>query len=138
MTDEPLPPGEDGLPFGLRGLSSPLAPPKESVEGQRGLAESIFDFVAELERHTDLAKLEARGTVRLALKQAGLEPRSVNREQMDVMLTRLMPGELKGRGVEDPDGVCRDLRTALRARCPGDASPDPESPEAIFRRLAQS
>lgn len=115
-----------------------MASPKESDEGQRGVAESIFDFVAdELERHTDLAKLEARGTVRLALKQAGLEPRTVNREQMDVMLARLMPSELRGRGVDDPERVCQALRTSLEASCPGDSSPDAESPEAIFRRLAQ-
>ena len=37
------------------------------------MAASIFDFVAdELEKRTDLAKLEARGTVRLALKEADL------------------------------------------------------------------
>ena len=36
----------------------------------------------ELEERCSLDRLEARGTVRLALKQAGLEARSVTPEQM--------------------------------------------------------
>jgi hypothetical protein len=102
------------------------------------MADSIFDLVAgELERRTDLAKLEARGTVRLALKEAGLDARSVTRDQMDVMLDRMMPGELRGRGVENADEICRAIRTALKSAATPDSMPDAETPEAIFRRLAQ-
>jgi hypothetical protein len=71
------------------------------------MADSIFDFVAgELERRTDLARLEARGTVRLALKEAGLDARGVTREQMLVTLEKILPGEIRTRGVEQPDPVC--------------------------------
>lgn len=103
------------------------------------MAAEIFDLVsAELERRTDLAKLEARGTVRLALKQAGLDARSVTGEQMAVTLERVVPAELRARGIPDAEGVCRGIRTALEAHRPtepqGAAS---ESPEEIFRRLAQ-
>lgn len=102
------------------------------------MADSIFDLVAgELERRTDLAKLEARGTVRLALKEAGLDARTVTREQMDVMLDRMMPAELRGRGVENADEVCRGIRASLKSAPTADSVPDAETPEAIFRRLAQ-
>ena len=47
------------------------------------MAKSIFDLAAdELESRSDFEKLEARGTVRLALKGAGLDPREVTASQM--------------------------------------------------------
>lgn len=102
------------------------------------MATSIFDLVAdEIEQRTDLAKLEARGTVRLALKEAGLDARSVNAAQMDVMLDKVMPGEMRARGVENPEPVCEAIRTALKNSHTEFSGGDPESPEAIFRRLAQ-
>ena len=72
------------------------------------MADSIFDFVAEkLEEATDLGKLESRGTVRIALKQAGLDARSVTRHQMQVMLERTMPAELAASDVpRRPLGRC--------------------------------
>ena len=99
------------------------------------MASSAFDFVAaELERHTRLASLEARGTLRLALKQAGLDPRHATSAQLAVAIERVLPGELASRGIARPKEVCRSLAGALRI-----AHPDPESgetPESIFRRLA--
>jgi hypothetical protein len=101
---------------------------------------AIFDFVCEaLERNTTLDKLEARGTVRLALRQAGLEAASVDATQMAVLLKRVMPGELRARGVEEPDRVCDGLIGELkhfRLGGGGEAAPAADSPETIFRRLA--
>lgn len=104
------------------------------------MAAAIFDFVAdEIEKRTNLAKLEARGTVRLALKEGGLEARSVSGEQMAVILAKVMPGEMTSRGIENADGVCQEILIALKAQLPADAAePSAESPEAIFRRLAES
>lgn len=104
------------------------------------MASSIFDFVAdELESRTDLAKLEARGTVRLALKQGGLDARSVTGDQMGVILTKVMPSEMRARGIESPDEICEGIITALKTdRSAEAAEPAAESPEAIFRRLAES
>lgn len=104
------------------------------------MADSIFDFVADaLEERTDLAKLEARGTVRLALKEAGLDARSVTAEQIGVMLQKVMPAEMRSRGIESADQICEGILTALKAQHPADAAgASAESPEAIFRRLAQS
>jgi len=99
---------------------------------------SIFDFVSdELERLTELEKLEARGTVRLALKAAGLDVRTVTTEQMVATLEKVMPKEIGARGVADGDQVCRTIAIALKAAHPSSNALDPESPEAIFRRLAQ-
>ena len=104
------------------------------------MAGAIFDLVAaELERRTDLAKLEARGTVRLALKQAGLDARRVTATQMGVTLDKVLPGEMRSRGIEGPERICRAIHSSLDAQQPPQhrAADDTESPEAIFRRLAQ-
>ena len=101
------------------------------------MAASIFELVAEeLERRTDLAKLEARGTVRLALKEAGLDARAVTTEQMIVMLQKVMPDEMRSRGVEQPEQICEAIITALKSSHAASNLPEAESPEAIFRRLA--
>jgi hypothetical protein len=103
------------------------------------MADSIFDFVAgELERRTDLARLEARGTVRLALKEAGLDARGVTREQMLVTLEKILPGEIRTRGVEQPDPVCEAICSALKSATLDEEPSGDESPEAVFRRLARS
>ena len=102
------------------------------------MAAWIFEFVADaLEQRTDLDKLQARGTVRLALKEAGLDARTVTLEQMQVMLEKVMPNEIRSRGVDDPDGVCTGIVTALKESDLESDAVEGESPESIFRRLAQ-
>jgi hypothetical protein len=102
------------------------------------MADSIFDLVAdELERRTDLAKLEARGTVRLALREAGLDARAVTPDQMKVLLEKILPREMNTRGVEDAEQICQAIIRAVSGSSAGAATPDSESPEAIFRRLAE-
>ncbi len=102
------------------------------------MAESIFDFLAgALEESTDLDKLEARGTLRIALKQAGLDAKTVTAEQMRVVVERALPAQLASRGVDAAASVCRALATALKGL--GSAAPGPaaESPEDVFRRLGR-
>ncbi len=92
-----------------------------------------FEWVADaLERETDLARLEARGTVRLALKRAGLEARTVTSWQMQVVLRRVLPEELRRRGVEQGNALCE----RLAAHLPDSETSDANAPEAVFRRLA--
>ena len=86
----------------------------------------------KLEQSSTLDRLEARGTVRLALKQAGLEAASVSASQLVVVAEKILPDELRSRGVDDPDSVCSQLASELKAM-PDDAAAD--SPEAIFERL---
>jgi hypothetical protein len=100
---------------------------------------SLFEFVAaELQKRTDLEDLEARGTVRLALKSSGLTAREVTQEQMIVVIDQVLPRELKVRGVENPEGVCGDLSQAVKGfKAENDESAG-ASPEDVFRRLSRS
>ena len=94
-----------------------------------------FDWVCnELEQRTSLDRLEARGTVRIALKVAGLDARSLTPDQIKVVLEKLLPKELESRGVNDAEGVCRTLASGM-ASLGGDDS-GVETPEEVFRRLA--
>jgi hypothetical protein len=71
------------------------------------MAADLFDYAAEgLEQRTGFDRLEARGTLRLALKSAGLDPKSLTADQLGVVFQKLMPGELKLRGVSDAARVC--------------------------------
>lgn len=95
---------------------------------------AVFDWTAEaLERETSFDRLEARGTLRIALKAAGLEPRSVTRDQMSVVLREVLPQELASRGVPDEVALCTRMDSALASA--GVDTDAPESPDAVFARL---
>ena len=92
-----------------------------------------FDFAcAEIEARTSLDRLAARGTVRIALKQAGLDPRTVTPEQIAVVAEKVLVGELVSRGVADSAALCSDLAAKAR-RLAG--RPSAETPDTVFRRL---
>jgi hypothetical protein len=93
----------------------------------------VFDFVCEqLEQRTSLDRLEARGTVRLTLKQAGLDARGVSAQQMAVAVDKLLAGELESRGVDGAAGHCAGIKSELGNL---DVAPSGETPEAVFERL---
>ena len=95
-----------------------------------------FTVVCEqLESRTRLDRLEARGTVRLALKEAGLDPAAVAPREMIVVLEKILPAELRLRGIASPETICRELAASLSAVPRGEGS---ESPDRIFARLAGS
>lgn len=99
------------------------------------MADSLFEFIAaKLQAQTDLDQLEARGTLRIALKEAGLDPRNVTPAQMSVMLEKTMPRELLARGVEGVESLCQGLIAGLKS-FQGPSSGGGESPEDVFRRL---
>ncbi len=79
------------------------------------MAESaVFQWVsARLELRTSLSRIEARGTVRLVLKDAGLEASNVTATQMEVVLRKLMVSALSKRRVEDSEHVCARLVAEL-------------------------
>lgn len=92
----------------------------------------VFEFVCgELERRTSLGRLEARGTVRLALKEAGLGA-NVSLREMQVVLERVLPGALASRGIENGEALCGEIRAGT-SRLQESARAD--TPEAIFGRL---
>jgi len=67
----------------------------------------------ELEQRTSLDRLAARGTIRIALKSAGLDVAGVNAAQMGVVLRKLLPAELSTRGVEDAGALCETIANLL-------------------------
>ena len=92
-----------------------------------------FDWICqELESQTDLDRLEARGTVRIALKSSGLEASSVLPDQMRVVIERILPGELNARGVETAEALCSRLADRVSSVASGDVA---DSPDEVFRRL---
>jgi len=102
------------------------------------MAESpAFILVCEhLERATGLDRPAARGTVRLALKEAGLEPEAVTPQQMAVVTEKILPAELRALRIQDVDGQCQALRARLKRLGTGEGNGS--SPEAVFERLART
>jgi len=100
------------------------------------VASALFDFAAErLEHHTGFDRLEARGTLRLALKSAGLDPASVDIGQLRVVFEKVMPGELEKRGVSDGAATCRTaMGEVASSPLPTDADSSSDL-DGIFRRL---
>ncbi len=96
-----------------------------------------FDVAAErLEHHTSLDRLEARGTLRIALKIAGLTAKSVTAAQLCVVFEKVMPDELEKRDVSDAAAACRAVIDDLvNSPLPTDEAPATDLDE-IFGRLA--
>ena len=100
---------------------------------------AVFEWAsAALERATTFNSLQARGTVRLALKKAGLDASTVNLIGMAAVLGKLMPKELASRKIENGEAICAQLVTDLKnadiAAAPAHRS-DEQNPEDVFRRI---
>ncbi|MCG8592474.1 MAG: hypothetical protein MJE66_24555 [Proteobacteria bacterium] len=92
-----------------------------------------FGFVCEaLEQRSSLDRLEARGTVRIACREAGLEVGHVTPDQMAVLLERVLPGELDSRGIADGEALCTAIRQDVSQLAPETTG---DTPEEIFERL---
>ena len=75
-----------------------------------------FDLICEeIEQKSSLSRLEARGTVRLALKKAGLDATTVTPRQMLVVVEKLLPGEFESRGIEGGAQICAALEPVSRS-----------------------
>ena len=97
---------------------------------------NAFEWLcACLESVTDFDRLEARGTVRIALKRAGLEVKTLSAPQVKVVLEKLMPEELETRGVADAESVCARLVSRLHEIPALDGATAESTPEAVFARL---
>ena len=98
---------------------------------------AVFDFVcSQLEQRTSFNRLEARGTMRLVLKEAGLDAARVTPAQMKAVVEKILPDQLRKRAVADPERHCAALVAQLASSRFAEAGG--ESPEAIFARLATS
>jgi len=95
---------------------------------------NAFEWLCNtLESSTGLDRLAARGTVRIALKQSGLEPNAATADQIQVVLDRVLPGELANRGIDGADGVCSQIAARL-GEIPAEVA-GADTPEAVFERL---
>ena len=96
----------------------------------------VFDFVCELiEGLTALDRLESRGIVRIALKTAVLEARTVSADQMGVVVKRVLVSELVNRGIDRAEAHCLTIEQQLATLVVG--SPSSEIPQAVFERLGR-
>ena len=99
----------------------------------------LFDVAAErLEHHASLDRLAARGTLRIALKVAGLTAKSVTAKQLCVVFEKVMPEELKLRGVSNTVVACNKvINDLMNSPAPSETAPETEI-DAIFDRLANA
>ena len=88
-----------------------------------------------VEESTTLERLEARGTVRIALKEAGLEPRAVTPAELRVVVQKVLPRELRQRGVANEAALCERLIAGLQVLESQGSGAASDTPDAIFRRL---
>jgi hypothetical protein len=97
------------------------------------ISEAFEWLCQQIEEATPLDRLEARGTVRLAIKEAGLDARTVSFAEVGVLLKRVLPLELRRRGIDDGEPICASLFGRIGDRA--SRSPSHETPEAVFSRL---
>jgi hypothetical protein len=100
------------------------------------VSDGLFDFVAEqIEECTPLDRLESRGTLRLVLKDSGLDPKTVTSKQFCVILDSVAPGELESRGVTEARAICAVLIEKIQNE-PADRWETSHDVDQIFDRLA--
>ncbi len=100
------------------------------------MASTLFDRAAErIAHHTGFESLAARGTLRLALKRAGVEARTLTLAQLRAVLERIMDSELERRGVREAKTICARVLADVN-RSVGAAESQVESQvDDVFRRL---
>ncbi len=104
------------------------------------MATDLFDIAAEnLEGATDMDRLAARGTLRIAVKEAGLDPHKLTVSQLRAVFEKLMPKALDAGGVSNATAACQAVMDEI-ARSSADASDiaSSASPDDIFKRLGGS
>jgi hypothetical protein len=103
------------------------------------MATDLFDLAAEkLERTTEMDRLAARGTLRIALKEAGLDPHNLAIPQLRVVFEKLMPKELDARGVSDTAVACKTIMDEIAGSADAIDIASSASPDDVFKRLGGS
>jgi len=98
----------------------------------------VFERTCELiEELTSLDRLEARGTLRIALRAAGLDAGGVDARQMGVVTERVLPPELATRGVEEPDEVSRRIGERIASERFESVTDRAGEAEATFARFGR-
>lgn len=98
-------------------------------------ASPIFEAACKaLEEGCELEQIEARGTVRIALSKAGLDPKTVTLREMEVVLERVLPEELEARSIDGASALCEQIGQAVAEAEEAAAA---RRPEDIFGALAR-
>ena len=86
---------------------------------------AAFDWICNrLERDTSLDRRESRGTLRLALRAAGLDAHSAMPDQLMVVAQNELVAELSARGIDDAEDLCARLAAGLESEAVHLASVD--------------
>ncbi len=103
------------------------------------MATGLFDIASErLEENTEMDRLAARGTIRIAIKDAGLDVNSVTIPQLRTVFEKLMPPELDARGVRNAVAICATVMDEITRAASAAGLKAPESPDDVFKRLGGS
>jgi hypothetical protein len=95
-----------------------------------------FEWVCKkIEQAANWNRMVARGTVRLALKEMGLDPRTVDKKEMSAVLRMTLPKLLATHRVTGAESHCLRIEHELTMAVL--AAPAVESPEEIFKRLGR-
>lgn len=98
------------------------------------MSAGVFDWLAEcMEKTTNLDRLQARGALRLALKDAGLDPVQLTRSYAAGVIDQVLPDRLRAMGVEDVASVCDALSRELTTLHAG--ADESHGAESLFARL---
>ena len=99
---------------------------------------AAFDLTSELlTSGTQLEPLVVRGTVRLAVKAAGLDAARVSGTPMRARLRSLLPNELERRGVPEASALCARVERSLASAEVRSAADGADRAAAIFERLGE-
>ncbi len=103
------------------------------------MAADLFDLAAEkLEESTDMDRLAARGTLRIALKEAGLDAHKLTIQQLRAVFEKLMPKELDARGVSNAAATCEAVMDGVSRSANAIGITSSASPDDVFKRLGGS
>lgn len=75
---------------------------------------AVFEFVCErLETMAKMSRIEARGTVRLALREVGKNPTHVSTNDMCTIVSKVLPRMLQTRGLKEGAQICHEIAQQL-------------------------
>ena len=83
-------------------------------------------------------RLAVRGTLRIALKEAGLDPHKLTLPQLRAVFEKLMPKELEARGVSNATAACRTVMDKIAGSADTIDIASSASPDDVFKRLGGS
>ena len=100
------------------------------------MGKELSDCAAEKqEAMADLDRLEARGTLRIVLKEAGLDAKTLSLPQLEAVFNKVMPQQLELRAVDDAQAICSSVMKEVRIAGISSDGKAASSADEIFGRL---